>query len=54
LHCANGNIIVLMDADLAVAPDFVSRHAECHAAGQRRLVCGARRESVSRTSYRPY
>ena len=43
LRCANGNVIVFMDADLAVPPDFVSRHASCHSDGKRRLVCGTRR-----------
>lgn len=43
LRCANGDVIVLMDADLAVPSDFLSRHAKCHSQGQRRLVCGIRR-----------
>jgi glycosyltransferase involved in cell wall biosynthesis len=43
LRCANGNILILMDGDLAVPPDFVSRHVRCHADGKRRIVCGARK-----------
>ena len=43
LRCANGDVLLLMDADLAVPPDFVSRHAGRHCDGKRRLVCGSRR-----------
>ena len=43
LRCADGDILILMDADLLVAPDFVARHANCHSDGKRRVVCGIRR-----------
>lgn len=43
LRCADGSLIIFMDADLAVAPDFVSQHARCHSDGRRRLVCGTRK-----------
>src|SRR5687767_4340911 len=43
LRCADGNVLILIDADLVVAPDFVDRHARCYADGTPQLVCGSRR-----------
>lgn len=42
LRCANGHIIILMDGDLAVRPDFVSRHVASHS-DERTAVFGTRR-----------
>lgn len=42
LRCANGRVVILMDGDIAVPADFVSRHISFHIGG-RTVVCGTRR-----------
>ena len=41
LQCAQGNVIVFLDGDVVVKPDFLRRHAEAHQDGLQ-LVCGSR------------
>jgi len=42
LRCANGRVIVLLDGDIAVPADFVSRHMAFHASN-RTAIYGTRR-----------
>jgi glycosyltransferase involved in cell wall biosynthesis len=42
LRNTTGDVVVLLDGDMAVAEDFLALHAAAHK-GQRRLVCGGRR-----------
>jgi glycosyltransferase involved in cell wall biosynthesis len=42
LRCASGEIIILLDSDIAVAPDFISRHVSEHKA-RGTVVYGSRR-----------
>lgn len=42
LRCASGRIVILMDGDLAVPREFISRHVACHA-NERSAVYGSRR-----------
>ena len=41
LHCAQGRIVVFLDGDVVVKPDFLRRHADAHQDGLQ-LVCGSR------------
>jgi glycosyltransferase involved in cell wall biosynthesis len=43
LRLAEGDVVLLMDGDLAVGPDFVSSHARKHGGGERLAVYGTRR-----------
>jgi glycosyltransferase involved in cell wall biosynthesis len=42
LRCANGRVVILIDGDIAVPSDFVSRHMALHTGG-RTVVYGTRR-----------
>ena len=42
IRCATGQLLVFLDADMIVRPDFLSRHAEAHHHDELRLVCGCR------------
>jgi glycosyltransferase involved in cell wall biosynthesis len=42
LRCATGDIVIYLDGDVGVAPDFVSRHVAAHRF-QPAIVCGTRR-----------
>jgi glycosyltransferase involved in cell wall biosynthesis len=42
LRCARGRIIILMDGDIAVRSDFISKHVAAHDGGLT-LVCGTRK-----------
>lgn len=43
IRCATGELLVFLDADMIVRPDFLSRHARAHQHDDLRLVCGCRR-----------
>ena len=43
IRCATGQLLVFLDADMIVGPDFLSRHAQAHRHDEPRLVCGCRR-----------
>ena len=54
IRCATGQLLVFLDADMIVGPDFLSRHAYAHQHDALRLVCGCRRwvhvdDTVERT-----
>src|ERR1044071_157893 len=42
LRCARGDIVICLDADVAVGPDFVSRHVATHPTSPA-VVCGTRK-----------
>lgn len=42
IRCATGQLGIFTDADMIVAPDFITRHVELHD-GNRRVICGSRR-----------
>jgi glycosyltransferase involved in cell wall biosynthesis len=41
LGIARGELVVFLDDDAFIAPDFLVQHARCHSRGTRRLVAGA-------------
>lgn len=45
IKVARGNILVFLDGDMLVAPDFVSQHTALHD-GRALLICGTRRASI--------
>ncbi len=47
LHVAKGDIVVLLDGDILVAPDFLRKHRESHASN-RQLVCNPRKLVLGR------
>lgn len=42
LHCARGDIVVMLDGDILVKPDFLSRHRAAHT-HPRQIVCNPRK-----------
>jgi cellulose synthase/poly-beta-1,6-N-acetylglucosamine synthase-like glycosyltransferase len=42
LHCASGDIVVMLDGDILVKPDFLSRHRSAHTR-PRQFVCNPRK-----------
>src|SRR3954451_12957237 len=40
IEAATGDVIVILDDDIQVAPDFLARHVEHHPAGSRNAVLG--------------
>jgi glycosyltransferase involved in cell wall biosynthesis len=45
IKIARGSILVFLDGDMLVAPDFVFQHTALHS-GQSLLICGTRRASI--------
>lgn len=43
VRCAQGRILIFVDADEAVGPDFIARHAAAHEPGANWIVAGTRR-----------
>jgi glycosyltransferase involved in cell wall biosynthesis len=43
VRLARGDLMVFLDGDLFVDPDFLALHTQLHTGADRRLVCGSRR-----------
>ena len=42
IRCASGDVLIFLDGDLLVGPEFLARHAARHN-GRKRIVCGTRK-----------
>ena len=49
IAAARGDLVVILDDDMQVAPDFLARHLSAHPAGSRRAVLGRLRLDPSRS-----
>jgi GT2 family glycosyltransferase len=49
IEAARGELVVILDDDIRIGPDFLARHLEAHSAGERKAVLGRLRLDPARS-----